>query len=685
MNWAIREGRPAPLGAHVDGDGVNFAVFSAHADRMVLCLFDEAGHERQFDLPDRDGDIWYGYVPGARAGQAYGLRAHGPYRPVDGHRFNPAKLLLDPYARRLTGHLEWNDAVFGYAPGAWHERPDPRDSAPFMPRCIVEPPLAPAPGPLRTPWAETVIYEAHVKGMTARLPQAGPAGFAALSCDAVLDHLVRLGVTAIELLPVHAFLDDRFLVKKGLVNYWGYQTVGFFAPEPRYLSTGQIAEFRTMVERFHAAGIEVLLDVVYNHTAEGDHRGPTLSFRGLDNASYYRLAADRRRYVNDTGTGNTVNTEHPAVIRLILDSLRYWAEVMGVDGFRFDLAATLGRTAHGFDPRAPLLTAMRADPVLSQRKLIAEPWDIGPGGYQLGAFPAPFAEWNDQFRDGMRRYWRGDAGMVPELAGRFTGSALQFDHSGRRPVASVNMITAHDGFTLTDVVSYAEKHNEANGEGNRDGHGDNHSDNLGVEGATDDPDILAARALRRRCLMATLLLAQGTPMILGGDELGRSQGGNNNAYCQDNAVSWLDWDAADESMLALTTRLIALRRANPVLRQTRFLHGQARADDGMANLIWWHPEGREMTDADWMDSELRALMVELRMASVGRGAVLVAFNAGGPLTFAMPGRPGQWTERLDTGRPDGAGSDAPQQGRLSLDGPAVRLFELTDQPTGDNP
>jgi glycogen operon protein len=664
---SVAAGRPAPLGATFDGDGVNFAIFSHYAHRMTLCLFSEDGKTEveQLDLPERDGEVWHGYVSGLRPGQLYGYRAHGPFAPEQGHRFNAHKLLIDPYAKRLTGHPDWHDALMGYEIG--HKDKDlsfdTRDSAPWMPRCVVEDPAF-SWGDDRhphTPVDRTVIYEAHVKGLTAQHPGVDrPGTFLGLASDPILEHLTNLGITAIELLPSQAFLNDRFLTDKGLTNYWGYQTWGFFAPEPRYLSYGQLGEFQQMVARFHAAGIEVLMDVVYNHTGEGNELGPTLAFRGLDNASYYRLMPDNPRYyINDTGTGNTVNVDNPMVLRMIMDSLRYWVEVMHVDGFRFDLCSTLGRIDEGgFDRGAAFFDALRQDPVLSQTKLIAEPWDIGPGGYQLGAFPAPFLEWNDKYRDGVRRYWRGEAGMTPELANRFTGSAIQFDHSGRPATSSVNLLTAHDGFTLMDVVSYNHRHNEANGEDNRDGHGENYSDNMGVEGATDDPAINAARAQRRRNLMATLLLSQGTPMILGGDEVGNSQGGNNNAYNQDSEISWIDWADVDEDFVEFTRMMIEFRMEHPIVRQKLFLHAQER-EDGQQDLFWRRADGEPMTQKDWDDPERRLLCAELRTAgdapaySTLEDAVYVVFNAGGAASVKLP-RPTSgrhWTWHVDTARP----------------------------------
>ena len=665
----VLEGHAAPLGASFDGDGVNFALFSEHARRVTLCLFSADGKRetQRLDLPERDGDVWHGYVPGLKPGQLYGYRVDGPYAPYEGHRFNPNKLLVDPYARRLTGHPVWHDALMGYTVNAPSEDLsfDPRDSAPYMPRCVVEDPSFDwgDDRPPRTPIADSVIYEAHVKGFTQTMPGAThPGSFLGLASDAAVDHLVKLGITAIELLPVHAFLNDRFLVEKNLVNYWGYQTLGFFAPEPRYLTHGQISEFQTAVKRLHSAGIEVLLDVVYNHTCEGSELGPTLCFRGIDNRSYYRLAENRRYNINDTGTGNTVNIEHPMVLRMVMDSLRYWVEVMHVDGFRFDLCSTLGRTPTGFDRGAAFFDAIRQDPVLTHVKLIAEPWDIGPGGYQLGGFPPPFLEWNDQYRDGVRRFWRGDRAHVPELADRLTGSALQFDHSGRPATSSVNLLTAHDGFTLTDVVSYVHRHNHANGEDNRDGHGVNHSDNMGTEGHTDDPDLWQARARRRRNMIATLLLSQGTPMILGGDEFGNSQDGNNNAYCQDNETGWLDWDTAEQDFQAFVTRLIAFRKAHPILRQKRFLHAQERAQDGMEDLFWSRADGQEMTQGDWDNPDLRVLCCEMRMASgtpayaEREEAVFLIFNAGIDTRVTLPPPPPRrrWRLWIDTDAPEAA-------------------------------
>ena len=687
--YTMTAGRPDPMGATYDGTGVNFAVFSQHATRMVLCLFDGANREvAEIDLPENTGHVWHGHIGGLCPGQRYGFRAHGPYRPEEGHRFNPNKLLMDPYARQLTGHPVWDDALMAYDIGAPEVDLtfDTRDSADFMPRSIVCAAQPPLPGTRPdTPMAETVIYEAHVKGLTAaRRDVDHPGTFRGLASDPMLDHLTRLGVTAVELLPVQAFVDDRQLLERGLSNYWGYMTAGFFAPEPRYMAGTDIAEFRHMVTRLHAAGIEVILDVVYNHTAEGNQRGPTLSFRGLDNASYYRLAENRRYYIDDTGTGNTLRVEHPMVLRLVLDSLRYWVEVMGVDGFRFDLCSALGRTASGFDREGPFFQAIRQDPVLSRVKLIAEPWDIGPGGYRLGAYPAPWSEWNDKYRDQVRGFWRGDRDMTRKLATRVVGSALRFDHDRRPATSSLNFLTAHDGFTLADLVAYSTKNNAANGEDNRDGHDGNVSDNLGVEGATDDPAITAARAQRRRNMMATLLLSQGTPMILGGDEIGNGQGGNNNAYCQDNPTGWIDWDGADDDFLAFCTRMIAFRAAHPILRQTRFLHSRARLVDGAPDLFWRRADGSAVTDADWRDRGLRHITAELRMASGTPGnlasdyAIFLIFNAGGRLSVSLPAPVAghRWVRHVDTARPDAG----PKSMRDKVPVRAMSVVVLVEEP-----
>ncbi|WP_076365452.1 glycogen debranching protein GlgX [Phaeovulum vinaykumarii] len=672
----IRPGNPHELGAHFTGEGVNFAVFSAHAERVELCLFDTT--ETRLTLPERDGDIWHGFVPGLMPGTRYGFRVHGPYAPEAGHRFNPAKLLIDPYARQLSGRLVWHDALMGYRMGDAQADLsfDPRDSAPYVPKSVVCAPMPAAPrtGPGH-PWADTVIYEAHVKGLSARHPGIAPelrGTYLGISSEPILAHLTRLGVTAVELLPVHAFLDDRFLVRQGLVNYWGYQSIGFFVPEPRYLAQGGLWEFRAMVERFHAAGIEVILDVVFNHSGEADERGPTILFRGLDNASYYRLR-DGRHYINDTGTGNTLDLSHPMVQRMVMDSLRYWVRVMGVDGFRFDLATTLARGKRGaFSPHAAFLAALRQDPVLARVKLIAEPWDVGPGGYRLGGFPHPLAEWNDRFRDGMRRFWRGD-GDRAELARRVAGSAEVFDHPGRAATSSINLLTAHDGFTLEDVVSYSRKHNAANGEDNRDGHSENFSDNFGTEGP--DPALKPARDARKRAMLAALMFSQGTPMLLAGDEMGHSQGGNNNAYAQDNETTWIDWEAADPALVEFVARVVALRRRHPVLGQRWYLHARLRPD-GQRDVIWRLPDGREPHGADWHDPEGHMLAVEIRGAAEAPedlpGAAFLIFNAGrAAARQVMP--EGTWRLALDTATPD-----APERAHAAPDtlvaAQSVQLF-----------
>ena len=665
-NHPTSAGRPWPMGATFDGAGVNFAVFSAHAEALELCLFSDDGRRELARLPfrDRDGDTWHARVEGLTPGTLYGLRAHGPYAPEHGHRFNPHKLLIDPYAKRLEGRLRWSDAVLGYRAGSPRGDLsfDNRDSAFAVPKSVIvdtsfewgddRPP--------RVPMAETVIYEAHPKGLTSAHPRIEPGlrgTYLALAAPPMLEHYARLGITTLELLPCQAFLDDRSLIAAGLKNYWGYQTIGFFAPEPRYMAKNAVWEFQTMVRRLHAAGVEVILDVVYNHTGEGSELGPTLSFRGLDNAAYYRLADGGRRAINDTGTGNTLNTAHPMVLRMVLDSLRYWVETMHVDGFRFDLATALAREPQGFDAEGGFLDALRQDPVIGCTKLIAEPWDLGPGGYQLGGWPHPFLEWNDRFRDGVRKFWRGDRGMVADLSKRLLGSAELFDRGNRAATASLNFVSAHDGFTLADVVSYAVKHNLANGEDNRDGHNDNHSDNMGEEGPTANPVVRAGRARRVRNILTTLFLSQGTPMLLAGDELGNSQGGNNNGYAQDNATSWIDWRTADRDLIAFTARLIALRRAHPVLRQTRFLHGRPRRFDGRADVEWRLPDGSAPGPNDWQNPDLRALCVRMRMAA-GRGdaggpdddTLFLVFNAGPEVTVTLPEAPAGWVCLLDTAR-----------------------------------
>ncbi|MGB3278432.1 MAG: glycogen debranching protein GlgX [Pseudorhodobacter sp.] len=681
--FALHEGSAQLLGASADAGGVNFALFSAAATQVDLCLFSKDGkrEEARIPMPGRDGDIWSARLEGLTPGARYGYRVHGPYAPELGQRFNPNKLLIDPYARCFDGALRWSDALMGYKVGAAKADLsfDPRDSASFVPKSVVTEALPPAGRGPGHAWSDTVIYEAHAKGLTMqhpRIPEGLRGRYLGLCAAPMLDHLTRLGVTAIELLPVQSFIDDRFLVSRGLRNFWGYQTLGFFAPDLRYASQSAQAEFRQMVAAFHDAGIEVILDVVYNHSGEGDELGPTLAFRGLDNASYYRLRDGGRYYVNDTGTGNTLNLAHPMVLRMVMDSLRFWVQDMGIDGFRFDLGTVLGREAAGFDPNAGLLDAMAQDPVLSRAKLIAEPWDIGPGGYQLGNFPHPFAEWNDRFRDGTRRFWRNDAGMAPDLAKRLLGSADLFDHHNRPATASVNFITAHDGFTLADLVQFTVKRNLANGEENRDGHSDNHSDNLGVEGPTDDTTIRAARALRKRNMLATLLLAQGTPMLLAGDEMGNSQDGNNNAYAQDNPTGWVTWDGADDELIRFTTQMIALRRHHPLLRQKRFLHAATRAD-GMRDVIWRRADGAEPSTTDWHDAGFRCLGLELRFSAAAQNpspdALYILFNAGREQPVHLPDTSAQWHLILDTTRPDFS-SKNPSLSPLVAPAQSVLLF-----------
>jgi glycogen operon protein len=612
----IRQGRPFPRGAVFDGQGTNFALFSAHATRVELCLFDDAGAETRLDLPEYSNEIWHGYLPDVQPGQRYGYRVHGPYAPGEGHRFNPNKLLLDPYAREIEGDLIWADELYGYTVG--HPDGDlsfdERDSAPFMPKCVVVEDSYDwgDDARLQTPWSDTLVYETHVRGYTMRHPQVPQelrGTCAGLAQEPVLRYIKALGVSAVELLPVHAYLDDQHLLDKGLRNYWGYNTLGFFAIKSRYLASGQRDEFRDMVKAMHRQGLEVILDVVYNHTAEGSELGPTLSFRGIDNASYYRLAEDKRYYINDTGTGNTLNLSNSRVIQLVNDSLRYWAGEMHVDGFRFDLATILGREPTGFDQRGGFLDACNQDPLLSEVKLIAEPWDCGPGGYQVGHFPPGWSEWNDKFRDNARAFWKGNDGMLAEFATRFTGSADLFDRRGRRPWASLNFITAHDGFTLRDLVSYNDKHNDANGEDNRDGSNNDGSCNYGAEGASDDAEILQLRERQSKNLLATLLLAQGTPMLLAGDERAQTQGGNNNTYCQDNEITWLDWDndPTEGRLTDFVKALSALRKRYPILTRGRFLNGQYNEEAGVRDLTWLNPGGTEMEEAHWTEAGARAI------------------------------------------------------------------------------
>jgi isoamylase len=657
------------LGARWDGRGTLFAVCAPDAERVELCLFDASGrHETaRLPMPECVDGIWQGYLPDCRPGQRYGYRAAGPYQPEAGHRFNPHKLLIDPYTRGLHGELRWHDALYGYRIGARRGDLsfDRRDSAPYLPKGVViddhfdwgddRPP--------RVPWSETVIYEAHVRGFTRLLdglPEHDRGTFGALGHPRAVDYLQGLGVTAIELLPVHAFARDRLLLERNLTNYWGYNTLAYFAPDSAYLSDGTLGQFKWAVRQLHAAGIEVILDVVYNHTAEGDERGATLSFRGFGNAMYYRLLPEApRHHINDTGCGNTLNLTHPRVLQLVLDSLRYWVTEFHVDGFRFDLGVTLGREAHGFDPGGGFFDALLQDPVLSRVKLITEPWDLGPGGYQVGRHPPGMAEWNDKFRDEVRRFWRGDSGLRGALAARLQGSADLFDHDRRRPWASVNFVTAHDGFTLADCVTYDGKHNEANGEDNRDGSDANCSANWGVEGPTDDPAIADTRARVLRAMLATLLTSHGTPMLLGGDEFARTQRGNNNAYCQDNELSWFDWGAAGSAegaaLRAFVARLVQLRRAHPSLRASYFQHGSDEPAAGVRDVQWFNETGIEMTVEDWEFAEGRLLIARRAVRCTDGQADVTALliNATGDAhVFTLPPPALRWRRLLDTARAD---------------------------------
>jgi glycogen operon protein len=671
-------GRPYPLGSTWDGEGVNFALYSEHAEKVELCLFDPTGRRetQRVVLPEQTDMVWHGYLPEARPGQLYGYRVYGPYAPQEGLRFNHNKLLLDPYGKQVQGTIRWSDAHFGYR--LRHRLEDlsfdRRDDAAGMPKNrVVDSAFTWGNDtPPRIPWHETVIYELHVKGFTMCHPDV-PANlrgtYAGLATAPIIAYLKRLGITSIELMPVHSFVDDRQLVERGLHNYWGYNTLGFFAPEPRYLSTNSIREFKTMVKTLHSAGLEVILDVVYNHTAEGNHLGPTLSLKGIDNTAYYRLLPDNPRYYKDyTGTGNTLNMQHPRVLQLIMDSLRYWVLHMHVDGFRFDLAATLARELHEVDRLGAFLDIIHQDPILSQVKLIAEPWDLGEGGYQVGNFPVGWAEWNDHYRDTVRAYWKGDGGLMGDLAYRITGSSDLYAHSGRRPYASINFVTAHDGFTLQDLVSYNEKHNEANGEENRDGTDNNLSWNCGVEGPTEDPNILALRAKQKRNFLATLLLSQGVPMIYAGDAIGHTQNGNNNAYCQDNPISWLNWNLkpADRELLSFVQRMIQLRKSHPVFRRRRFFQGRPIKGADVKDILWLAPDGVEMSEEAWRDPSVQCLGMLLSGQGLGetdeRGRpihddnFLVLFNAHHEdVGFTLPPAlsSSQWSAWLDTSQQGG--------------------------------
>jgi len=677
MARPILPGRPYPLGACWDGTGTNFALYSENATRVELCLFDNRlKRERErIEVRENTAFVWHCYVPGVQPGQQYGYRVHGLFEPARGLRFNPAKLLVDPYAKAVTGTIDWTKPIFPYRSGV--ENADltleKHDSAPGMPKCVVVNPYFDwdndhAP---RTPLRDSIIYEVHVRGfskLNEKLPENLRGTYAGLASPASIRYLKRLGITAVELMPVHHFVDDKALIDKGLRNYWGYNTLNYFSPEPRYSSSGdtgaQVSEFKAMVKALHREDIEVILDVVYNHTAEGNHLGPMLSFRGIDNPTYYRLKQDEPRYYVDyTGTGNSLNVRHPEVLKLIMDSLRYWVTEMHVDGFRFDLAATLARELHDVDRLSAFFDIIHQDPIVSRMKLIAEPWDVGEGGYQVGNFPVLWAEWNGKYRDTVRRYWKGDEGQLSDLGYRLTGSSDLYQNDGRKPYASINFVTAHDGFTLQDLVSYNQKHNEANGENNQDGANDNNSWNMGAEGPTDDPGIIAARERQKRNLLATLLLSQGVPMILGGDEIGRTQQGNNNAYCQDNEISWFDWrlDEQRRSLLEFVARLIELRRAHPNLRRRKFYQDRAARDAVIKDIAWYRPDGQEMTEAEWNAPSMRSLAVMFNgntldeIDQVGRRVVddsfLVLINSHHePVSYTLPRSPlaEGWELMMDT-------------------------------------
>ena len=690
MKLEFSSGSFAQLGAHLEEDGTNFAVFSAHANQIDLCLFSEDGAREiaRMPLPERTGDIWHGLALGIGAGTRYGFRAHGNFAPEQGHRFNPNKLLMDPYTRELRGQWHFHNATLGYQRKSKNLDLsfDPVDSAPYVPKSVVSDPelFESFVRHAGTNSDREILYEAHPKGLTMQhkgVPERIRGKYEGLASDAILDHLIKMGITAIELLPVHAFVDEGFLIEKGMRNYWGYNSIGFFAPEPRYFGDAGFAGFASMVRKFHAAGIKVILDVVYNHTAEGDQCGPTLCYRGLDNASYYRLDPNQPRYyINDTGCGNTLNVSHPFVLRMVMDSLRFWVEHMGVDGFRFDLATTLAREDHGFDRQGGFLDALRQDPILSKVALIAEPWDVGLGGYQLGEFPAPFREWNDGFRDNVRRYWRGDDHSTQELGARLLGSAGQFDRDGRRAWTSLNFITAHDGFTLTDVTRYSRRHNEANGENGADGHGENYSDNCGFEGETNDPAIVERRLRRQRNMLATLLFSQGTPMLLAGDEIGNSQNGNNNAYCQDNELGWINWEKGDHSHYRFLCELIKFRKDHNSLCQSRFLHGEARSSDNLPDIEWRSFDGSAL---HWDDPGMAGFCLLLRCSAEAPftedddDAVFLVFNRSvKAVSVVLPEveRDRIWVRSIDTGSLDILASNQAELSPTRVEGETVAAF-----------
>ena len=689
----IEAGDPSELGARFDGEGTRFALYSAHAEAVELCLYDEQGEsllDRIF-LPEQTHGVWHGFIPRLQPGACYGYRVHGKYAPQAGHRFNPAKLLLDPYARSLAGSFRWNSSHFAYELGnpGLDLRPDHRDNAEYMPKAVVTAEAAVLPSPRRplTPWPQTVIYECHVKGFTwlhPAVPKPLRGTFAGMAQPKVIAYLKSLGITSVELMPVHAFIDEYHIHGKGLRNYWGYNSLNFFCPHPGYLGAGGRAGFRDMVNRFHDAGLEVILDVVYNHSCEGDHLGPTLSFKGIDNLSYYQLLpGDKRFYINDSGCGNTFNIAHPQVLRLIMDNLRYWAGEMGVDGFRFDLASILGRQERAFDPRAPFFQAVAQDPVLAGCKLIAEPWDIGPGGYQLGGFPPGWSEWNDRYRDTIRRFWRGDPEQLPELARRLHGSGDLFEHAGRQPWASINYAASHDGFSLRDLVSYEKRHNESNLERNRDGHGANFSNNHGVEGTSEDPAIDARRWRAQRNLLATLAVSHGVPMLTAGDEFGRSQSGNNNAWCQDSSLNWIDWEGITPQGIALqefARRVLALREQFPALRAGEYRHRPNGS--GEEGIQWLAADGALMRDEQWHEYDRRILGYMLSEGGEeGARHLLVIFNASSDAQdFSLPANPdGDWTLVIDTAMESGL-ETGKFAGRARLQLPARSLKILSNPP-----
>ncbi|HEY7774504.1 MAG TPA: glycogen debranching protein GlgX [Marinagarivorans sp.] len=679
-------GKPYPLGATVTGTGVNFALFSAHAKKVELCLFSSDGKKelQRIEMQDQTDQVWHTHLKGAKAGLVYGYRVYGAYKPKEGLRFNHNKLLVDPYAKKLVGEFEWKDSHYAYIPG--DEAADlsfsTTDNAAFMPKAQVVVPTSP-PAPLENPipWEDTIIYEVHVKGFThlqRRLPPALRGKYLGFGHPDVISYLKDLGITSVEFLPVHGFIHDQFVEDKGLKNYWGYNSLNFFAPHGEYANDDEVAEFKAMVSALHEAGIEVLLDVVYNHTGEGNQLGPTYSFRGIDNMSYYGLEADRRFYINDTGCGNTVNINHPRVLQMVMDSLRYWVTEMGVDGFRFDLASVLGREPHGFDPCSGFFDAVRQDPVLAHVKLIAEPWDIGPGGYQLGSYPCGWGEWNDKYRDVVRRFWRGDSAMLPEFAKRIHGSSDLFEAGGRRPSASVNFVASHDGFTTSDLVSYNQRHNLANKEDNNDGHKGNFSHNHGVEGPTSDAAIVQVRNRQKRNLLATSLLSQGTPMLLGGDELGRSQSGNNNAYCQDNEISWFNWAELtldDWTLKNFIRQVIKLRQSISLFRNPRYIHNPGEDEAQNLNIVWLNRDGEPMKESDWHEQDNHSLGWMLESTEPSHECVLTLFNADSRKQYFTLPQGWVWDLKLDTAKADGQPSaDASAGDGVTLDDKSMMVF-----------